>query len=143
MSKNNPPNHTEQLTKQVLQAYPELKSSNKARGLVRMVSQQVSIKSGPYPSPEDYEHYHEIDPSLTDLMKKMVVDEQKHQHRMDEKFMDKDFSLRQRGQWFAFAIFVSVVILGAYTIYMGFEWGGTVITAFGVTGIITQFLKSR
>lgn len=142
-NKGNSNGNGEQLTKKVLQAYPELGSSNKARGLVRMVSQQVSIKTGPYPSPEDYEHYHSIDPTLTDLMKKMVSDEQKHQHLMDGKFLEKDFSLRQRGQWFAFGIFILVVFLGAYAIFSGFEWGGTVITALGVGGIISQFLKKR
>ncbi|WP_318310419.1 DUF2335 domain-containing protein [Flagellimonas crocea] len=142
MAKNKS-NNSEQLTKQVLQAYPELKSPSKARNLVRMVSQQISIKSGPYPSPEDYEHYHDIDPSLTDLMKQMVVDEQKHQHRMDERFMDKDFKLRKSGQWFAFFVFLAVVALGAYSVHMGFEWGGAIITAFGVTGIVTQFLRRR
>jgi uncharacterized membrane protein len=132
---------TEVLTKQVLEKYPELKSASKARSLVRLVSQQISIKSGPFPSPEDYEHYQDIDPSLTDLMKKMVVEEQKHQHKMDERFLEKDFSIRQRGQWFAFGIYFLVVSLGAYAIYQGFEWGGTIITALGVSGIISQFLR--
>lgn len=138
-----PKDNKEQLTKQVLKAYPELKSTSKARNLVRLVSQQISIKSGPYPSPEDYEHYHDIDPSLTDIMKKMVVDEQKHQHKMDEKYLEKDFNLRKRGQYLAFSVFVLVVALGAFTIYQGFEWGGAVITALGVGGIISQFLKRR
>lgn len=142
MSKDEQPK-TEQLTKQVLEAYPEIKSSSKARKLVRMVSQQISIKSGPYPSPEDYEHYHEIDPELTSLMKEMVKKEQEHQHEMDKRFMDKDFILRKRGQWFAFVIFGFVVALGAFTIYKGFEWGGTIITTLGVGGIISQFLKKR
>ncbi len=69
MAKNNS-TKTEILTKQVLKEYPELKSSSKARKLVRLVAQQISIKTSPYPSPEDYEHYHDIDPTLTDLMKK-------------------------------------------------------------------------
>lgn len=134
---------TEVLTKKVLEAYPELKSTSKARSVVRMVSQQISIKSSPYPSPEDYEHYHDIDPSLTDLMKKMVLDEQKHQHKMDEKFLEKDFGFRKRGQWFAFGIYILVIGLGAYSIYRGFEWGGTIITSLGVAGIISQFLRKR
>lgn len=62
---------------------------------------------------------------------------------MDEKFMEKDFSLRLRGQWFAFGIYILIVALGAFTIHKGFEWGGTVITALGVGGIISQFLKKR
>ena len=108
-----------------------------------MVSQQGSIKSGPYPSPEDYEHYHDIDSSLTDLMKEMVKEEQIHQHKMDEKYLEKDFVLRKRGQWFAMALYVLVVSLGGFAIYKGFEWGGTLITALGVGGIIAQFLKKR
>lgn len=62
---------------------------------------------------------------------------------MDEKFLEKDFSLRSKGQWFAFLIFILVVALGAYAIYNGFEWGGAIITAFGVGGIVSQFLKKR
>jgi len=144
MSSKKEPNHNnEQLTKKVLTAYPELKSKGKARNLVRMVSSQVSIKAGPYPSPEDYEHYHHIDPSLTDLMKQMVINEQEHKHRMDEKFLEKDFRLRSKGQWFAFSIFVLVVGLGGFAIYSGFEWGGAIITALGVSGIMAQFLKKR
>jgi len=142
MANSNKPK-TEILTKQVLNAYPELKSSTKARKLVRMVSQQISIKSGPYPSPEDYEHYHDIDPTLTDLMKEMVKQEQIHQHKMDEKYLEKDFVLRKRGQWFAMTVYVLVVSLGGFTIYKGFEWGGAIITALGVGGIIAQFLKKR
>ena len=136
-------NNSEQLTKQVLTAYPELKSSGKARQLVRMVSQQISIKSGPYPSPEDYEHYHEIDPSLTTLMKEMVVKEQEHQHKMDEKYLDKDFLLRKSGQWFAFLVFVLVIGLGGYSIFIGQVWVGALISSTGVVGIIAQFLKRR
>lgn len=135
-----PKPQTEIVTKQIQQAFPDL-GSNQARKIVRMVSQQVSIKSGPFPSPEDYEHYHDIDPNLTDLMKKMVEDEQAHQHRLDELMLEKDFSLYSKGQWFAFFVFVLVVALGGFAIYSGFEWGGTIITALGVGGIISQFLK--
>lgn len=141
MAKEKP--KAEVLTAKVLKEYPELKSSSKARNLVRMVSKQVSIKSGPYPSPEDYEHYFDIDPTLTDLMKEMARKEQEHQHKMDERFLDKDFSLRKRGQWFALAVYFLVVGLGSFAIHKGFEWGGTIITALGVTGIIAQFLKRR
>lgn len=134
--------NTEIVTKQIQQAFPDLGSS-KARRIVRMVSQQVSIKSGPFPAPEDYEHYHDIDPQLTDLMKKMVVDEQSHQHKMDEMMLEKDFKLYSKGQWFAFFVFLLVVILGGFAIYSGFEWGGTIITALGVGGIMSQFLKRK
>ncbi len=73
----------------------------------------------------------------------MVIDEQKHQHKMDEVFLSKEFSLRKRGQWFAFFVYILVIGLGAFAIHKGFEWGGTIITSLGVVGIISQFLKRR
>tara|TARA_Y100000588_G_C14217968_1_gene909725 strand:+ start:769 stop:1191 length:423 start_codon:yes stop_codon:yes gene_type:complete len=118
-------------------------SSSKSRKIVSMVSSQMTIKSGPFPSPEDYEQYQEIDPGLTDQMKEMARKEQDHQHRMDKLLLEKEFTLMSRGQILAFLVFSLVVGLGAFSIYLGFEWGGAIITALGVTGIITQFLKKR
>lgn len=118
-------------------------SSNLSRKIVSMVSSQMTIKSGPFPSPEDYEQYQEIDPALTELMKKMALDEQAHQHEMDKLVLEKDFKIISKGQSLAFAVFILVILLGAYAIYSGFEWGGALITALGVGGIISQFLKRR
>lgn len=146
MSRNKPQkqsNNKSQLVEKVYQAYPQIGSKTKARNLIHMVSQQVSIKSSPYPDPEDYAKYHEIDTELTDLMKSMVKAEQTHHHKMDEIHLDKEFNLRQRGQWFALIIYVFVIGLGGFAIYLGFEWGGTIIASLGVSGIIAQFLKRR
>jgi len=64
----------------------------------------VSIRTGPYPNPEDYDYYHEIDPDLTTQMKKMVLEEQRHQHKLDEQYLNKDFGLRRQGQMLAFVL---------------------------------------
>ena len=146
MSRNNPQkqsNNKSQLVEKVFEAYPQIGSKTKAKSLIHMVSQQVSIKTGPYPNPEDYAKYHEVDTNLTDLMKTMVKDEQAHKHKMDVIHLDKEFKLRQRGQWFALIIYAFVIVLGGFAIYSGFEWGGTIIASLGVSGIITQFLKRR
>jgi len=140
MAKEKPQN--EQLTKQIAQQYPKL-SNQQARSIVRTVSQSVSFRSGPYPSPQDYEYYKEIDPDLVEQMKQMVLDEQKHQHKLDTNLLEKDYEIARRGQWFAFSIFGLVVCLGAYSIYSDMEWGGIIITAIGVGGIISQFLRKR
>jgi len=118
-------------------------SSNQSRKIVSMVSSQMTIKSGPFPSPEDYEQYQEIDPSLTQLMKDMALKEQEHQHDLDKLAMDKDYRIISRGQKLAFAVFSLVVLLGAYALFLGYEWGGTIIMALGVGGIVSQFLKRR
>jgi len=131
---------SEQLTQLIVQEAPNL-SSNKARKIVRMVQQRISIHSGPYPKAEEYEHYYDIDPDLTAQMKQMVKDEQKHQHELDKLHMEKSFTLRKRGQWFGFFIFLSVTTLGGYIAYTGSEWPGTLITISGVSGIIVQYLK--
>lgn len=118
-------------------------TGNQSRKIVSMVASQTSIKSGPFPSPEDYEQYQEIDPELTNLMKQMALKEQEHQHAMDIRAMDKDYKIISRGQKLAFAVYTLVILLGAYSIYSGFEWGGALITAIGVGGIVSEFLKRR
>ncbi len=132
----------EELPKLVKKQVPKL-TLKEAREVVGVVSSQVSIRSAPYPSPEEYERYHHIDPELTSQMKEMVYKEQEHQHKMDDEYMLKEYSLRERGQYLAFGVFILVIGLGAFTIYQGFEWGGAVITSLGVGGIVAQFLKKR
>jgi len=132
----------ELITKQLRQQFPKL-GGNEARKIVQIVSQQVSIRTGPYPVPEDYDYYNETDPDLTAQMKKMVLQEQKHQHRLDEKYLNKDFSLRRWGQVLAFILSVIALLGGFYTVLKGFETGGTIIGSIGLVGIVGQFLKRR
>lgn len=132
----------ELITKQIRQQFPKL-GGNEARKIVQIVSQQVSIRSGPYPVPEDYDYYNKIDPDLTAQMKQMVLKEQKHQHRLDEKYLDKDFGLRRWGQILAFILSVLALLGGFYTVLQGYETGGTIIGAIGLSGIVGQFLKRR
>ncbi|CAD5285282.1 MULTISPECIES: DUF2335 domain-containing protein [unclassified Imperialibacter] len=133
---------SELITKQIRQQFPKL-GGNEARKIVQIVSQQVSIRTGPYPSPEDYDYYNEIDPDLTGQMKRMVLEEQKHQHNLDEKHLDKDFLLRRTGQVFAFILCMIALIGGFYTVLQGFEIGGAIIGAVGLAGIVGQFLRRR
>jgi len=132
----------ELITKQLRQEFPKL-GGNEARKIVQIVSQQVSIRTGPYPNPEDYDYYHEIDPDLTTQMKKMVLEEQKHQHKLNEQYLNKDFGLRKWGQMLAFVLCVIALLGGFYTFLQGFELGGTIIGAIGLIGIVGQFLKRR
>lgn len=125
----------ELITEQLRQQFPKL-GGNEARKIVQIVSQQVSIKSGPYPNPEDYDYYNKIDPDLTMQMKKMVLQEHKHQHRLDEKYLDKDFGLRRWGQVLAFVLSTIALLGGFYTVLKGFETGGTIIGAIGLVGIV-------
>lgn len=74
-------------------------------------------------------------------MKQMVLEEQKHQHRLDEKYLDKDFGLKRWGQVLAFILSVIALLGGFYTVLQGFETGGTIIGAIGLGGIVGQFLK--
>lgn len=88
-------------------------------------------------------YYHEIDPELTKQMKTMVLTEQHHQHKLDDKYLDKDFVLRRWGQFLAFLLCSIALGGGFYTVLQGFEIGGTVIASLGLGGIVAQFLKKR
>jgi uncharacterized membrane protein len=135
-----PKRNNEVIVKQLTSKFPKI-GGNEARQIVQIVSRQVSIKSGPYPSPEDYDYYNEIDPDLTTQMKKMAAKEQDHQHDMDKRILDKEFSLRRVGQILAFSICIVAIVGGFYTVLQGHETGGTIIASIGLVGIVGQFLK--
>jgi uncharacterized membrane protein len=119
-------------------------SPSKARKLLSLVQHNIEIthKSGPFPSPEDYEWYHEIDPDLTTVIKRMAEKEQEYAHARDAVVIEKTFKQRRVGQIFALIVAIGAMIGGFYTVLQGYEAGGTIIAALGVGGIVGQFLKS-
>lgn len=133
---------TDDLSLIIREQVPKL-TKDDARKIVGVVTSKISIRSAPYPSPDEYERYHVIDPDLTRQMKEMVLKEQTHVQELDKRTLTLEYNLRKRGQVLAFSVFVAVVALGGYTIYTGFELGGTIITTLGVGGIVAQFLKKR
>jgi|GEM_PF-3393229 len=131
----------ENLAKLIREEVPDI-SGNKARKIVRLVQQQVSIRTGPYPAPEDYEHYLDIDEDLVSQIKEMTKAEQVHQHDLDRKDLDQSFVLRKRGQWFGFAIFFLALVLGGVIVYLGNPWPGALLSGSSLAAIIIQYLKS-
>ena len=140
-NKNSLPANQTRVVKQIQEQYNL--SGNAARKVVRLVQSQVSMsyRSGPFPHPEEYEHYMDIDPELPELIKAMAQKEQDHLHNNNIKDVENQLYLRKRGQWFGFGIFFLVIALGAYTVHLGQPWPGTVISGLGIAGIITQYLK--
>ncbi len=116
-------------------------SRTDAKEIATEIHQIQSIRSSPYPSADEYEHYHSIDPTLTDQMKLMVKDEQTHQHKLDLEHLKKSFELKKRGQWFGFCIFTLIVGSGVAVAFYIEAWPGALISSIGVVGIITQYLK--
>lgn len=47
----------------------------------------------------------------------------------------------RRGQWHAFALAVIIIITGGYVATNGAPWPGGLISATGIAGIMTAFLK--
>lgn len=116
-------------------------TKNQAHAIAQKVQSIQHIKSSPYPSAEEYEHYHEIDPDLTSQMKEMVKQEQSHQHKYNFEELNKSFVLRKRGQWFGFAILCIIVGAGIYISITLSVWPGTLLSMSGAAGIIAQYLK--
>ncbi len=116
-------------------------SNPEARELAQRIETIQQIKSSPYPSSEEYEHYHIIDPSLTAQMKEMVKAEQVNQHEYNRDELNKSYVLKKRGQWFGFAILCIIIGAGIYISMTLSVWPGTLLSMSGAAGIIAQYLK--
>jgi len=111
------------------------------------VTQHSSSFSGPLPPPEVLQQYIEVNPDFAQLIMQMPIDEQKYSHQRDAEIIDKSFEAKKRGQTFAFAIAITAIVGGVACILLNHEIAGGIVSGFGLTGLVAQFLgnseKSR
>lgn len=99
--------------------------------------------SGPLPDSQTLREYNEIIPNGADRI--MTVFEQQAAHRMGmENYVIKE-QLRQSnlGQIFALTIGIVALICATFCIYSGYEWGGSILGAGGITGLVVAFIKGK
>ena len=63
--------------------------------------------------------------------------------RMEEKVITAQIKQSNTGQILAFIIGIAALAGAVYSMISGYEWGGAIIGAGGITGLVTAFIKGR
>ncbi|GGB95797.1 membrane protein [Dickeya fangzhongdai] len=98
---------------------------------------------GPLPPPEMLREYNDIVPDGAERIMAKSEREQAHRHRITEKSLDGEMSRDKRGQWMAFAITMTILVIATLFAWKGeMVFAGTLITL-DLIGLASVFVIGR
>jgi uncharacterized membrane protein len=89
----------------------------------RLLEREVSVvwQEGPLPPAEEIAKYNQIIPNGADRIMAMAEKEQAHRQAIESMVVKSVSSQNERGQWFAFSVSISALIIAAYLFSIGKE----------------------
>lgn len=111
----------------VLEESPEAMSQ-----LISIAQSKLEYHSGPLPSPETLAKYKEIDEELFRTIVSMAKNQSVHRREIEKQVISSDIKSEKRGQWFAFILFLILIVGSFYLVYLG--------KYFGIAGIVSAIV---
>lgn len=108
--------------------------------LTRMVSKS---HSGPIPSAEELEHLDHVLPGAAGRCFDMAERDQAHRHDIERKIVDREFSLRGRGQALAIVGLLLLLMVVAFMAYLGDTKAAAALGAATIVGVVAIFVTGR
>lgn len=98
---------------------------------------------GPLPDSQTLREYSEIIPNGAERIMAMAEKQSDHRIGMEKGVVNGQVIQSYLGQIFAFLICTGFLICGTICVLHGFEIGGTILGAGGLTGLATAFIKGK
>lgn len=111
------------------------------RKVVRAVSQQEF--SGPIPPPSMLGEYDEVHAGLANRIVSMAESQQLHRQTLEKQSVEAAIKTESRGQHYALALSVLIIIGSLFLIATGKEVSGTVLAGGTLTGLAYIFITGR
>jgi len=108
-----------------------------ARVVAGEIIHAVSIRSAPYPTPDDLAKYEDIHPGFTDRILRLTEQETAHRIQRENKQDDATIKLASRGQLLAFVVVMTLVGGGIAAILTGHSlvgFAGLIVAAATLAG---------
>jgi uncharacterized membrane protein len=108
--------------------------------LTRVVSKS---HSGPIPSAEELEHLESVKPGLADRVVTMAEKEQNNRHNTTDTLINKEFSLRNKGQNLAIMALTLLLITVGYIAYLGDTKSAALLGGGTIAAVVSIFITGR
>lgn len=105
--------------------------------------QQMQIRSGPLPVPEELQRYEDICPGAADRIINMAESQGKHRRELEAKVTKADIWDGHMALIFAFILTLVCFVGGIYLLENDHYIVGTIFAGAGVTAIIRAFLGHK
>jgi uncharacterized membrane protein len=108
--------------------------------LARIVSKS---HSGPIPSAEELEHLEKVLPGSANRCFEMAEREQGYRHGVMERIVEREFSLRGRGQYLALAAMLLLLTVVGFLGYLGDTQAAAWLGSATIVGVVTVFATGK
>jgi len=98
---------------------------------------------GPLPDIDTLEGYARLIPDGAERVMKMAEKQSDHRMKLEDKVITAQIRQSSTGQILAFIIGIAALAGSVYCIVSGYEIGGAVLGAGGITGLVTAFIKGK
>lgn len=112
------------------------------QAVLEMFSQSES-HSGWLPTPKFLAEYEAILPGLAERIVALPEREQAHRHKVVERVVIEEASLKKRGQNFAMASLALLLIVAMLLIALGQYSLGAQVATFGIVGVVGIFVTGK
>lgn len=118
------------------------KSPDKIIKLISIAQSKLEYHSGPLPSPETLAEYKKIDEELFRTIVSMANNQSNHRIEIEKQVISSDIKSEKRGQWFAFILFLILIVGSFYLIYLG-KYLGVAGVVSAIVGGIAIFINNK
>ena len=127
---------------QTLEPFVEPARVKEAASVVKAMLIQQS-HSGPLPSSHEFRGYNDVVPGAADRLLRMAEKEQSHRQALENKVVAGELKLKSRGQQFALASLIVMLVVIALIAYWGHAVAATTIGTSVVVGVVALFLQQH
>lgn len=114
---------------------------DKRREAVQIVTSVVEkMHIGPLPPPEDLAAYEQLHSGSAERIIAMAEREQSHRHSMEQDWLKKQFRLQSGGQRLAFLALVVMLLVVAFTFYIGQPIAASILGGTTIVAVVGMFL---
>ncbi len=108
-----------------------------------LVQQQLSVSSGPIPSPEVLAKYEAINPGIVDVIINTYQAQVAHRIEIEKSVIESQNKLSHKGQNYAFLISVIAIICGTFLILNGKNIFGIISIVSALAGLTSAFIYGK
>lgn len=120
--------------------YLEKLPKDELKKVIRRVSVERSMYSGPIPPPEILEGYEKVLPGTADRIMKMAEKQADHRRNMEETTVNSGARDSKLGIICGTFVCFSLIVVGGISVMIGSTSTGTVLSLSGLAPIVTAFI---
>jgi uncharacterized membrane protein len=134
----------DELANKALEQIQPLIKAGKTQQAKVVLSRMVSkYHSGPIPPAEEMRELEAVMPGLADRIVIMAESEQSHRHGIENKIVEREIGLKEKGQFMALVALFALLLAVAYLAYLGATADAVKLGSATIIGVVGIFLTGR